>query len=74
MDCIPSTSVGFFAIPMQENLTQPVTSSETVLFSISYSDLIKFHYFADTTERGVWALKETQRQCEFLENSNKTPK
>lgn len=31
MDCIPSTSVGFFAIPMQENLTQPVSSSETVL-------------------------------------------
>jgi len=23
-------------------------------FSISYPDLIKFPYFADTTERGVW--------------------
>jgi len=40
--------------------------------SISYWDLKKFHYFADTTERGVWGWKEAQRQGEvqdFTDNS-----
>ncbi len=26
-------------------------------FSISYPDVIKFHYFADLTQRGVWGVK-----------------
>jgi hypothetical protein len=33
-------------------------------FSISYWDLIKFHYFADTSKRGVRGWKEAQRQGE----------
>jgi len=40
--------------------------------SIPYSDLKKFHYFADTTETGVWGWKEAQRQGEdrdFTDNS-----
>jgi hypothetical protein len=33
-------------------------------FSISYLDLINFHYFADTTERRVLGWKKAQRQGE----------
>jgi len=38
-------------------------------FNILYPDLIKFYYFADTTERGVWGWKEAQKQGEFVDNS-----
>jgi hypothetical protein len=31
------------------------------MFSISYGDLVKFSYFAKTTERGDMGLKEAQR-------------
>jgi hypothetical protein len=34
-------------------------------FNISYPDLIKFPYFANNTERGVWWWKEAQRRGEF---------
>jgi hypothetical protein len=40
---------------------------------ISYWDLLKFLYFADTTERGDRGWKEAQRQGEegyFTDNSN----
>jgi hypothetical protein len=30
--------------------------------SIAYRDLINFHYFADTTERGDRGWKQAQRQ------------
>ncbi len=38
-------------------------------FSISYWDLIKFHYFVDTTERGHRGWKQVQRQGDFTVNS-----
>jgi hypothetical protein len=38
-------------------------------FSISYPDLIKFHYFTDLTQRGDRGIKEAQKQDEFKENS-----
>ncbi len=38
-------------------------------FSISYWDLIKFHYLADTTERGDREWKQAQRQRDFTYNS-----
>jgi hypothetical protein len=34
-------------------------------FSIPYSDLIEFPYFADTIERGDKGLKQAQRQGDF---------
>jgi hypothetical protein len=39
-------------------------------FSIFYWDLIKFHYCADTTERGDMGWKQAQRQGDFMDNSN----
>ncbi len=39
-------------------------------FSISYWDLIKFPYFADTIERGDRGWKHAQRQGDFADNSN----
>jgi hypothetical protein len=40
-------------------------------FSILYWDLIKFHYFADTTtERGDTGWKQAQRKGDFMDNSN----
>jgi hypothetical protein len=33
-------------------------------FNIPYPYLIKFPYFADTIERGVWGWKEVERQDE----------
>jgi hypothetical protein len=33
-------------------------------FSISYKDLVKFHYFADTTEGGDRGWKQAQRELE----------
>jgi len=36
-------------------------------FSISYWDLIKFSYFAETTERGDKGLKEAQRQGDIMD-------
>ncbi len=39
-------------------------------FSISYWDLIKFPYFADTTERGDRGWKHAQRQGDFADNFN----
>jgi hypothetical protein len=38
-------------------------------FSISYWDLIKFSFFAKTTERGDRVLKEAQRQGDIMDNS-----
>jgi hypothetical protein len=38
-------------------------------FNILYPDLIKFYYFADIIERGVWGWKEAQKQGDFVDNS-----
>jgi hypothetical protein len=38
-------------------------------FSISYWDLIKFHYLADTAERGDREWKQAQRQGDITDNS-----
>jgi hypothetical protein len=38
-------------------------------FSISYWDLIQFHYFEDTTERGDKGWKHAQRQSDFIDKS-----
>jgi hypothetical protein len=38
-------------------------------FSISYWDLIKFHYYADTTEREDRGWKQAQRQGEDMVTS-----
>jgi hypothetical protein len=40
-------------------------------FSISYWDLLKCLYFADTTERGDRGWKDAQRQGYFRDNSNR---
>jgi hypothetical protein len=37
-------------------------------FSISYSDLITFLYFADTIEKGGLSWKEAQRQGDCTKN------
>jgi len=39
-----------------------------LIFSISFPDLIKFHYFVDTPERRVWGWKEAQRLGDFTNN------
>jgi len=38
-------------------------------FNILYPYLIKFYYFVDTTEKGVWGWKEAQKQGDFVDNS-----
>ncbi len=38
-------------------------------FSTSYLDLIKFPYFVDTIETGVWGWKEAQREGDFTDFS-----
>jgi hypothetical protein len=38
-------------------------------FSISYWDLIKFHYFANTIERQDMGWKQAQRHGDFMDNS-----
>jgi hypothetical protein len=35
----------------------------------AYYDLIKFHYYVDTTERGDRGWKQAQRQGHFTDNS-----
>jgi len=39
-------------------------------FNISYWDVLKFPFFADTTERGDREWKQAQRQGDFLDNSS----
>jgi hypothetical protein len=39
-------------------------------FSISYWDVLKFPFFADTTEKGDREWKQAQRQGDFLDNSS----
>jgi hypothetical protein len=38
-------------------------------FSISFLDLIKIPYFADTTETGIWGWKEAQREGDLTDFS-----
>jgi len=43
-------------------------------FNISYPDFVKFPYFPNETERGVWGWKEAQRQGDFLDSSMRDKK
>jgi len=53
---------------MYDNYSRNVVL-EMLSFTISYLDLIKFPYFADTIETGVWGWKEAQREGDFTDFS-----
>jgi len=39
-----------------------------LIFSISFPDLVEFHYFMDIPERRVWGERRPQIQGDFLNN------